>query len=63
MAARADDEANLLDAGGDGFFDDDFEGGLGFAVAVHQALQRQRMLVATGGSDDSFFNFHGTSHG
>jgi hypothetical protein len=36
----------------------DVQRGLGFAVAVHQRLQRQHPLARTGGGDDGFSNVH-----
>ena len=55
----ADDGANLLHARLQDFLDDDLERGLGDAVAVHEALQRQGALSLAGGGDDSFLDVHG----
>ena len=40
------------------FFHDDGQRGLGFAVAIHQGLQRQRPLTWPGGGDDCFAYVH-----
>ena len=59
LIAGADDGANLLHARLEDFLDDDLERGLGDAVAVHEALQRQGALSLAGGGDDSFLDVHG----
>src|SRR5205823_5395229 len=54
--AGGDDQGDLVDAGGEDFLDDDFEGRLLRAVAIDQRLQRQRALSAAGGRDDGLAN-------
>ena len=58
LVARADHDADFLDAGAQHFFDDDGEDGFFHAVAVDQGLQRQGALVAAGGGDDGFADLH-----
>jgi hypothetical protein len=53
------DEAHLLNAGGQHFLNEDAEGGLRHAVAIHEGLEGQGSLVTTGHGNDSFFNIHG----
>ena len=52
--ARPDHHADLLDARGEGLFDEDAEDGLLAAVAVDQGLEGQSALVGAGGGDDRF---------
>jgi hypothetical protein len=61
LVARADHDANFLDACPDNFFDNDGQGGFGRAVAVHQSLEWQSPLVFSGGGNDSFDDLHGTA--
>ena len=58
LAAAADDDAHLLDAGGDDLFEDDLQGRLFHAVQIDEALQRQAVLVRPGRGDHGFANFH-----
>jgi hypothetical protein len=50
---RGDDNPHLADAGGEDLLDEDEEGGLGTPVAVHERLQRERPLIASGTRDES----------
>ncbi len=58
LAAAADDDADLFDAGGDDLFEDDLQGRLFHAVQIDEALQRQAILVRPGRGDHGFANFH-----
>lgn len=59
LLAGRQDERDLVDTGCEDLFDDDPEGGLGFAVPVDQSLEGEGLLVAAGGGHDGFLDFHG----
>src|SRR5947208_16049847 len=61
LIAGRDDDADLFDPAAHGFFDQDLEGGLLFAVAVDEGLKRDRALILAGGSDDRLADLHGRS--
>ncbi len=61
LVARADDDADLFDAGAQRLLDDDAEDRLFRAVAVDEGLQRQRALVASGRGDHRPGHSHGPS--
>ena len=56
--ARADDEADLADAGAQHFFERDAQHGLGGAVMIHDGLKRQIPLVSASGGDDGLGDSH-----
>ena len=58
LVAGADDEANLVDAGAAGFFENDAQGRFGGAIAIDQGLDGKFMLVRASGGDDGFFYSH-----
>jgi hypothetical protein len=58
LVAGMHDETHLLDAGGQRFLNENAQGGLLHAVAIHESLEGQGSLVTTGRGDDSFFNVH-----
>jgi hypothetical protein len=51
-------DADIIGTGIQGFLDDDGQRSFGFAVAIHEGLQRQSPLAWAGRGDDSFVNFH-----
>ncbi len=51
-----DDDADLLDVGGERLLDEDAEDGLLLAVTIDQGLKRQRALALAGRGDDSFLD-------
>ncbi len=56
LVAGPDDDADFLNVGGEGLFDQDAEDGLFLAVAIDQGLEWQRALALTRGGDDSFLD-------
>ncbi len=60
LISRTDHHADLIDAGAKYFLDDDPQRSFGVAVPIHQRLQRECPLRFASGSDDSFFDFHGS---
>ena len=52
-----------MSAGCDRLFDDDFQRRFGDAVAVHQALQGQFLLIPARGGDDRSFDLHAVYSG
>jgi hypothetical protein len=59
LIPRTHHDADLFDPRRGDFIDDDPERGSGVAIAIHQGLERQRALVAAGGSDNGLSDFHG----
>jgi hypothetical protein len=58
LVAGADDKADFVNAGTESFLDDNAERGFLDAIAVHESLQRQRVLIASSGGDDGAFDIH-----
>ena len=59
LVSRTDHHADCFDAGRKYLLDQDAQGGLGLAVAVHQRLERQGPLGQARGRYDGFLDFHG----
>lgn len=59
LIAGGDHHGDVIDTGGEGFLDDNGEGGFGLAVAVVEVLQWEGALGAAGGGDDGFRDLHG----
>ena len=59
LVSRANNHANLLDACGSNFVDQNAQCRFGDAVPIHQRLQREGALGLPGGSNDSFLDLHG----
>lgn len=59
LIAGGGDDADFLDAGGEGFLDDDAESGFGFSVAIDEGLEGESPLAAAGGGDECLFDLHG----
>jgi hypothetical protein len=56
---RPHDNRDLVSAGHGGLLDNDLDGRFGATIAVDQPLQRQLLVVASGGGDHSTTEFHG----
>jgi hypothetical protein len=54
-----DYHADFFNASGKDFLDEDPQGGLGVAVAIHQRLQGKGPLRFASGGNDCFLNVHG----
>ena len=56
---RTNHNADFLGAGAQGFFDDDLQGGFLDAIAIHQRLKGEPVLVSASRRYDCLFDFHG----
>lgn len=57
--AGGDDQGDFVDAGGEGFLDEDGKGGLRNAVLVDDGLEGEGTLGTTGRGDDRLLDLHG----
>ena len=58
LVARTDHQANIFNAGAEGFLDDNSQRGLLRAIAIDQRLQRERVLISSSRGNDRPFCIH-----
>ena len=58
LVARIDHDPNFFHAGFQNFFNQNLERRFGDSITIDQALQGQRPLVFSGGSNHRFLDFH-----